>query len=193
MDVRRYLLVLDMDLLAVDEQCELGPISYLVARQEHERCEVVVLSLATGQAQPAGEMLIYAGIGRMPLAPPPDAGIRAVAEHRMDLAMHYLKVIGCEASGLVSDEDLVNAVRSETRARDYDGVIVAAGRLGGSSLARVLHLDPVHQLRRRWGKRLIVCQPVPGARLLSGKAAGTSTYMPATSNSTGLRRPNGRR
>jgi hypothetical protein len=77
----------------------------------------------------------------------------------MDLAIHYLKVIGCEASGLVSDEDLVNAVRSETRARDYDGVILAAGRLGGSGLARTLHLDPVHQLRRRWGKRLIVCQP----------------------------------
>ena len=68
-------------------------------------------------------------------------------------ARNYLKVIGCEASGLVSDEDLVNAVRSETRARDYDGVILAAGRLGGSSLARVLHLDPVHQLRRRWGRR----------------------------------------
>jgi hypothetical protein len=32
MDVRRYLLVLDMDLLAVDEQCEQGPISYLVAQ-----------------------------------------------------------------------------------------------------------------------------------------------------------------
>jgi len=170
MDVRRYLLVLDMDLLAVDEHCELGPITYLMARQEHERCEVVVLSLATDQKQPAGEMLIYAGIGRMPLAPPPDAGIRAVAEHRMDLAMHYLKVIGCEASGLVSDEDLVNAVRSETRARDYDGVIVAAGRLGGSSLARVLHLDPVHQLRRRWGKRLIVCQPGP-ARLLTSRGS----------------------
>jgi hypothetical protein len=47
--VRRYLLVLDMDLLAVDEQCDLGPISYLAGRQEHEPCEVVVLSLATGQ------------------------------------------------------------------------------------------------------------------------------------------------
>jgi hypothetical protein len=77
----------------------------------------------------------------------------------MDLAVHYLKVIGCQASGLVSDEDLVNAVRSETSARDYDGVILAAGGLGSSGLARALHLDPVHQLRRRWGKRLIVCQP----------------------------------
>ena len=159
MDVRRYLLVLDMDLLAADEQCELGPISYLVARQEYERCEVVVLSLVTGQTQSATELLVFAGIGRMPMAPPPDAGIRAVAEHRMHLAIGYLKVIGCEASGLVSDEDLVSAVRSETSARDYDGVILAAGRPGGSGLARALHLDPVHQLRRRWGKRLIVCQP----------------------------------
>lgn len=161
MDMRRYLLVLDMDLLAADEQCEQGPISYLAARQEHERCEVVVLSLVTDQTQSATEMLIFAGIGRMPIAPPPDGGTRAVAEHRMDLAIHYLKVIGCEASGLVSDEDLVNAVRSETSARDYDGVILAAARLGGSGLARALRLGPVHQLRRRWGKRLIVCQPGP--------------------------------
>jgi hypothetical protein len=164
MDVRRYLLVLDMDLLAADKQCELGPIGYLVARQEHEQCEVVVLSLATDQTQSATEMLIFAQIGRMPVAPPPDTGKRAVAEHRMDLAIHYLKVIGCQASGLVSDEDLVNAVRSETSARDYDGVILAAGRLGSSGLARALHLDPVHQLRRRWGKRLIVCQPGPARR-----------------------------
>ena len=64
MDVRRYLLVLDMDLLAVDEQCELGPISYLAARQEREQCEVVVLSLATNQTQPATEMLIFAQLGR---------------------------------------------------------------------------------------------------------------------------------
>jgi hypothetical protein len=163
MVVRRYLLVLDMDLLAVDEQCEQGPISYLVAQQEHERCEVVVLSLVTDQTQSAAEMLIFAQLGRMPLTPPPDSGIRAVAEHRMDLATHYLKVIGCEASGLVSDENLENAVRSETRARDYDGVILAARRLGGSWLARVLHLDPLHKLRRRWGERLIVCQPGPGA------------------------------
>ena len=164
MDVPRYLLVLDMDLLAVDKQCELGPIGYLVARQEHEQCEVVVLSLVTDQTQSATEMLIFASIGRMPLAPPRDAGTWAVAEHRMDQAIHYLKVIGCAASGLVSDEDLVNAVRSETRARDYDGVILAAARLGGSGLARTLHLDPVHQLRRRWGKRLIVCQPGPARR-----------------------------
>lgn len=162
MDVR-YLLVLDMDLLAVDERCDLAPINYLVARLEHEPCEVVVLSLATGQPHlPAAEMLIFAGIGRMPIAPPPDLDISAMAEHRMDLAVHYLKVIGCEASGLVSDEDLVKAVRSETRHHDYDEVILTTAGLGGSWLARVLQLDPVHQLRRRWGKRLIVCHPDQG-------------------------------
>ena len=43
--MRRYLLVLDMDLLAVDEELNLEPINYLVAQQEQEPCEVVVLSL----------------------------------------------------------------------------------------------------------------------------------------------------
>ena len=45
MDMRRYLLVLDMDLLAMDEEHDLEPVSYLAARQEQEPCEVVVLSL----------------------------------------------------------------------------------------------------------------------------------------------------
>jgi hypothetical protein len=159
----RCLLVLDTDLLAVDEQCDRGPISYLVARLEHEPCEVVVLSLDVGQPHlPTMEMLMFAGIGKMPIAPPPDLAISAAAEHRMDLAVHYLKAIGCQASGLVSDEDLMKAVRPETRRHDYDEVILATAGPGGSWLARVLHLDPVHQLRRRWGKRLIVCDPSPG-------------------------------
>jgi len=46
---RRYLLVLDMDLLAVDEQLGLESISYLLARQQEQPCEVVVLSLASQQ------------------------------------------------------------------------------------------------------------------------------------------------
>jgi hypothetical protein len=45
MSVRRYLLVLDMDLLAVDEELDLEPINHLVAQQEQEPCEVVVMSL----------------------------------------------------------------------------------------------------------------------------------------------------
>jgi hypothetical protein len=36
MDMRRYLLVLVMDLLAMDEEHDLEPISYLVVRQEQE-------------------------------------------------------------------------------------------------------------------------------------------------------------
>jgi hypothetical protein len=52
MGMRRYLLVLDMDLLALDEELDLEPINYLVARHEQERSEVVVLSLvATRQAR----------------------------------------------------------------------------------------------------------------------------------------------
>jgi len=89
MGVRRYLLVLDMDLLAVDEELDLEPINHLVARQEQEPCEVVVMSL----------------------------------------------------------------VRSRQ----------ATGRQGGSSLARRLRRDPIHQLRLRLGARLIVFPPGPGA------------------------------
>ena len=52
--------------------------------------------------------------------------------------------------------DLLKAVRAETRGHDYDELIVAAGRQNGSKLARALHLDPLHQLRRHWGKRLVL-------------------------------------
>ena len=43
--MRRYLLVLDMDLLALDAELDLQPINYLGAQQEQQPCEVVVLSL----------------------------------------------------------------------------------------------------------------------------------------------------
>ena len=82
----------------------------------------------------------------------------------MNLAVRHLKTIGCQASGLLSDEDdLVKAVHSETSGHDYDEVILATGRQGGSSLARRLRRDPIHQLRRRLGARLIVFPPGPGA------------------------------
>ena len=74
----------------------------------------------------------------------------------MNLAVQHLTVIGCQPRGLISDEDLVKAVRHESRAHDYDQVILATGRQNGSGLAGVLRLDPVHQLRRQWGDRLIV-------------------------------------
>jgi len=157
--VWRYLLVLDMDLLAVDEEFDLEPINYLVTRQEREPCQVLVMSLVwTRQARlPAMELLLGARAGKFPMASRPDHDSSAAAEHRMNLAIRYLNTLGCQASGLVSDENnLVKAVRSETRRHDYDEVILATGRQRGSWLARELRLDPVHQLRWRLGQRLIV-------------------------------------
>ena len=164
--MRRYLLVLDMDLLAVDAELDLEPINHLVARQEQEPCEVVVMSLVrTRQARlPAMELVLGARSGKFPVAPQPDHDINAAAEHRMNLAIRHLKTIGCQASGLLNDEqDLVKAVRSETRRHDYDEVILATGGQRGSPLARGLRRDSTHRLRRRLGTRLIVFPPGPGA------------------------------
>jgi len=91
------------------------------------------------------------------VAPRPDHDIGAAAEHRMNLSVRRLKAIGCQASGLISDEGhLVKAVVSETRGHDYDEVILATGSQRGSWLARGLRLDPMHRLRRRLEQRLIV-------------------------------------
>jgi DNA-binding NarL/FixJ family response regulator len=68
----------------------------------------------------------------------------------------HLQTIGCQASGVISDQDLVKAVRSETASHDYDEVILATGRQGGSRLARISGRDPLQQLRRKWGQQLIV-------------------------------------
>jgi hypothetical protein len=160
--MRRYLLVLDMDLLAVDEQYDLKPINHLVERQQQEPCEVVVLSLVSQPQLPAMEMLLGARVGKFPRAPAADHDIAAGAEHRMNLAVRHLTTIGCQASGIVSDaNDLVKAVRSETRGHTYDEVILATGRQRPSWLARVTHRDPVHQLQRQWGQRLIVFRRPP--------------------------------
>lgn len=164
--MRRYLLVLDMDLLAVDAELDLAPINHLVARQEQEPCEVAVMSLVRSRPSklPAMELLLGARSGKFPVAPKPDHDLSAAAEHRMNLAMRHLRTIGCQADGLLSDEnDLVKAVRAETRRHDYDEVILATGEQGGSALARGLHLDPIHQLRRRFGTRLVVFPAAPGA------------------------------
>jgi hypothetical protein len=168
MAMRRYLLVLDMDLLALDEELDLQPINYLVERQEQEQSEVVVLSLvATRQAKLSLlELALGAAISlnipapvKYPVAPRPGHDINAAAEHRMNLAVRHLTAIGYQASGLISDEELVKAVRAETRIHDYDEVILATGRQGDSWLTRTLHVDPVHQLRRRWRQRMIVLTP----------------------------------
>ena len=82
----------------------------------------------------------------------------------MNLAVGHLRTVGCQASGLISDQELVKAVGAETRRYDYDEVILATGRQGGTRLARGLRLDPVHQLRRRWGQRLVIFAADPGAK-----------------------------
>ena len=158
MGMQRILLVLDMDLLAVDDHFDLAPINHLVARQGQEPCEVTVLSLVdTRQARlPAMELLLGAPVGKFPVAPRPDHDISAAAEHRMNLAIRHLKVIGCQASGLISDEPLMKAVLAETRRHDYDEVVLATGRTERTLLARVCGQDPVQRLRRSWRQRLIV-------------------------------------
>jgi hypothetical protein len=165
--MRRYLLVLDMDLLAVDEQLGLEPISYL-ARQEEQPSEVIVLSLADHRPArlPALELLLgtSSNITKFPVAPQPDHDIGAAAEHRMNLAVHHLRLIGCQVSGFISDDDLVTAVRTETRVHHYDQVILATGRQPGTWLARALRRDPAHRLRPRLGQRLIVFPLTPDLR-----------------------------
>jgi hypothetical protein len=163
--MRRCLLVLDMDLLAVDEKLGLEPISYLLARQEDDPSEVVVLSLADRRQGrlPALELLLgtSSNITKFPVAPRPGHDIGAAAEHRLSLAVRHLRVIGCRASGYISDDDLVIAVRTETRAHRYDQVILATGRQHGTWLAWALHRDPARRLLRRLGQRLIVFPLAP--------------------------------
>ena len=156
--MRRYLLVLDMDLLAMDEEHDLEPINYLVAKQDQEPCQVMVLSLveASQTKLPAAELLLGAQVGMFTVAPKADHDISAAADHRMNLAVRHLQMIGCQASGVISDQDLVKAVRSETASHDYDEVILATGRQGGSRVGRIMGRDPIQQLRRKWGQQLIV-------------------------------------
>jgi DNA-binding LacI/PurR family transcriptional regulator len=61
-------------------------------------------------------------------APRPGHDVSAAAEHRMNRAVRQLKAIGCQASGIISDSDMLEAVRAETRAHDYDQVILATSR-----------------------------------------------------------------
>ena len=161
----RYLLVLDTDLLALDEKLGLEPISYLTEKQAREQCEVVVLSLVdTSQSTLSTLELLLGGAtshassapAKFPAASRADHDVNAAAEHRMNRAVRLLTAIGCQASGLISDRDLVKAVRAETASHDYDEVILATGRQGRSWLARMTGQDPVQRLRRKWRERLIV-------------------------------------
>ena len=170
--MRRYLLVLDTDLLALDDKLGLEPINYLVARQEQEPCDVVVLSLAdTGPTRLSSLELVLGGAtsgifapAKFPAAPKPDHDINAAAEHRMKLTVRHLTAIGCQASGLISDEDLVKAVDAETRSHDYDEIILMTSNQEGSWLARTLHMDPMRQLERHWGKKVTAFTTGPGIK-----------------------------
>lgn len=155
--MERYLLILDMDMLAFDAQRDLAPINYLAERGAVQHCEVVVLSLVTDRPRlPSTELLLGARMGKMPVAPRPDHDTAAVAEHRMNLAVQHLRTLGCKASGIISDEDLLSAVRAETRHHDYEQVILMAGRQRAGALSGLLHTDPIHRLRRQLGDRLII-------------------------------------
>lgn len=168
--MRRYLLVLDRDLVTADEQSSPEPVNYLAARQEQEACEVVVLSLVrTRQAQVPPFAALYTAdkIGRYPAAPPPEHDVSA-AEHRMNSAVLQLERVGCRAMGVITGQrQLDTAVRAEIHGHHYDEVILVTGR-SSSRLARLLRLDPVHRLRLRLGHRLTVfplsaaaAQPAP--------------------------------
>jgi len=160
--MRRYLLVLDSDLLALDDKLDLEPVNYLVRQQEQAPCEVAVLSLVdTGQAKLSSLELVLGGAtsgifapAKFPTAPRPDHDVNAAAQHRMNLTVRHLTAIGCQASGLISDDDLVKAVDAETHRHHYDEIILMASNQEGSWLARTLHLDPIHHLQRHWGKKL---------------------------------------
>lgn len=155
------MLVLDAYLPVTEEELRRGPVSNLAARHEQEPNEVVVLSLA-GSPRGSGMEILGAGVSIATVvpvvgrAPRPGHDVSAAAEHRMNRAVQQLKAIGCQASGIISDSEMLEAVRAETRAHDYDQVILATSRQGGPWLARLLRRDPVHRLRRRCKQQLIV-------------------------------------
>jgi predicted ABC-type transport system involved in lysophospholipase L1 biosynthesis ATPase subunit len=80
----------------------------------------------------------------------------------MNLAVRHLRLIGCQASGFISDDNLVTAVRVETRVHHYDQVILATGRQPRTWLARAFRRDPAHKLGSHLGQRLITFPLGPG-------------------------------
>jgi hypothetical protein len=162
MGMQRYLLILDTDLPIGDEELYRGPISHLATRHGQQPNEVVVLSLASSPRGSTMELLLGAGISIATVVPVlsrtprPDHDVNAAAEHRMNRAVQHLRGTGCQASGIISDSDMLEAVRAETRAHHYDQVILATNMQGGPRLARLLRRDPVHRLRRRCKQQLTV-------------------------------------
>jgi len=106
--MRRYLPVLDADLLAMDDKLDLAPISYLAGQQQQEPAEVVVLSLV-GSGQPKLSPLeLVPGGPAAAYSPRPSSRLRSgptmtaarAAEHRMNLTVRHLTTIGCQASAV---------------------------------------------------------------------------------------------
>jgi hypothetical protein len=58
--------------------------------------------------------------------------------------------------------------------RSRDEVILATSGHEGSWLARTLHLNPVHHLQRRWGKKLTVFTTGPPPKWITDKSRGMS-------------------
>ena len=160
--MQRYLLVLEAELPVTGEELRHGPFGHLAAGRAQEPAEVVVLSLTGAPRGSAMEFLLGGGVSIGTVAPVvaraplPGHDVSAAAEHRMRRAVQHLTRIGCQASGIISDSDLLEAVRAETRAHDYDQVILATSRQGGPWLARLLRRDPVHRLRQGFKQRLTV-------------------------------------
>lgn len=183
--MQRYLLVLDTDLLGLGEELELEPINYLAARQEQERGEVVVLSVVANRQVKLSPLELLLGPAtahgqsapaKYPTAPQPGHDVHAAAEHHMNLTVRHLKTIGYQASGIISDQELVKAMRAETRAHHYDEVTLATRRQGGSGLACGLHRDPVHQLRWRWGNGWSSSRPARSPSRANDSRIGNSCH-----------------
>lgn len=116
-----------------------------------------MLALGSSPRLPAMDLLLAGavsatGLTKFPFAPPPDQEVNAAAEHRMNLAVQHLQATGCQASSIISDEDLTDAVRAETRSHRYDAMILATSRQPDPWLRRVLHRDPIQRPRYHWGK-----------------------------------------
>jgi hypothetical protein len=95
--MRRSLLVLDTDLLALDDKLGHEPIPYLVEQQEQGQSKMVALSLA-GQAKLSSLELVPGAAtsgsfapAKFPLTPQPGHDLSAGAEHRMNLTVRQLQ------------------------------------------------------------------------------------------------------
>jgi hypothetical protein len=109
--MRRYLLVLDRDLVTADEPrpepvdyLAARQVDYLAARQEEEPCQVTVLALVrSAQAQVPIYLRLRSSrtFGRLGGANLPEHDVRA-AEHRMNSAVLRLEQVGCQAMGVIT-------------------------------------------------------------------------------------------